>query len=443
MIYENNVAWLEGMFLQPHHFQQMNQYYEALIHRIRKVYSQNYWGISELRIDEALLPLRKISIQSAKGIFSDGSVFNIPAKDLKPDPIELSDEPGTLTLYLAIALKSNAAELGDASSKESYRNFVEVIEVRDLTADTDNRIEIQIKKLKPVILTSKDDLSRFSYIKFAEVNIAGTEANVSFDEKIIPTCIDIKTSNKLSQSLNLFQGLLSHRAQALAQRLTDPKNAGSTEMIDLILLQLMNRYEVIIQHLKTKEGVHPETYFRYLIQLLAELQTFTQNNRRPEIKFHYKHQDLNQTFDRILEALKQALSTILEQNAIAISLKQRSDGLWVTQLEDTFLITTYQFVLAVYADLPLEEIRNNCPMQTKIAPLADIMNLIKRQLPGIEIKPVAVVPRQIPYHSNFCYFYIETENRFWQNLNKTTELAIHFAGSLPNLKVELWAIKGL
>ena len=63
------------------------------------------------------------------------------------------------------------------------------------------------------------------------------------------------------------------------------------------------------------------------------------------------------------------------------------------------------------------------------------------QLPGIPLKPLAVAPRQLPYHAGFTYFELERNSDYWKELRKSGGFAMHVGGDFPGLELELWAIR--
>ena len=99
------------------------------------------------------------------------------------------------------------------------------------------------------------------------------------------------------------------------------------------------------------------------------------------------------------------------------------------------------FVLAVKADLPVEEVRGNVPRQVKIGPVEKIRDLVNLALPGITLNSMPVAPRQIPYHAGFCYFELDPSSEFWSAIQNSGGVAIHVGGEFPGLAMELWAIR--
>lgn len=437
----NKVIWLEGMFLQQQHFQQLNRYTESLSVQKDIMMNRNVWGLLQLEMDLTMLSVGKIGIVSARGLFQDGTFFNIPADDNRPDPYLIPEGMSNTLLYLAIPLRQHSSEVGNKDSKKLFRYHVENLDVPDNIADSNQTTELQVGTLATRILSEHDDLSTYSILPIARIEESRANFSITLDKLFIPICLDVHEFHLLGHLIAEFHALLNHRAEMLAGRLTDTEQVGTAEIVDFMLLQLVNRYEPFFQYLTHTKPLHPEKLFCTLIQLMGEMTTFTSDKRRPIEPPPYKHHDLDATFQPVVKELRHALSMVLEQNATAIPLQDRSHGLWVGQLSDKELMKTCSFVLAVYADVPAEHIRLVFSSHTKLAPVEQIQTLVSRALPGINLQPIAVAPRQIPYHANFTYFSINTAHPLWKKMVDSAGIAFHVGGNLPGMKLELWALK--
>jgi type VI secretion system protein ImpJ len=440
---ENKVIWHEGLFLQPQHLQQHDRYFEYLVNYKHRVINKNLWGFSELVLDKELLSIGKIGVLSAAGIFSDGTVFNIPRNDNTPAPFDIPEGLNNTVLYLAVPLRqSSTAEAGTEKSNAMYRYTVVPTEIKDAIADSNEIAEVPLGSLACRILSEHDDLSSYTCLPIAKIKEARSNNQITFDQTFITSWLDAHQEPSLEKFIQQVHVLLNSRAEMLAGRLSDTQQAGSSDMVDLILLQLSNRYELVFRYFGSKYPLHPEMLYYTLIQLLAEMATFTNNKRRPIEPPIYKHEDLFNTFKIIINEVRHALSTVLEQNATQIQLEPRGHGLLIGIINDKEILKNCSFVLAVYADIPLENLRTAFPTQVKIGPVEQIHILVSKALPGVPIQAIAVAPRQIPYHANFCYFALNTHSELWSNLEKSAGIALHIGANIPGIKLELWAIKG-
>lgn len=448
----NKVVWHEGLFLEPQHFQQQERYFENLVHTKQTLENKHYWGFTELEIDTDLLPIGKINIKAAKGVFPDGTLFHLEQASNLPTAIDIPEGISNATIYLAIPNKLAFAEIGENRSssdnntetdKDShYRFHSKTISIASNIDQINHESDIDVGVIACQLLIDPPNLNDYAYLPIAKILESRTNFQISLDKTFMPTWLDAHATPALSHYITEVHKLLHHRAEMLAARLTDSDQAQTAEFIDYMILQLVNKYEPLFHYLCHARPLHPEKLFQILIQLMGEMATFTNNKRRPIEPPVYRHQFIFETFKPVIKEIRHALTMVLEQNAIAIKLHDKGRGLWVGEINDKQLITEASFVLAVYADMPMENIRSLVPNQLKISPVEIIESLVSRALPGVSVESLAVAPRQIPYQSSFCYFTIHKNHELWQRLTQSAGIAMHLGTSIPGVKFELWAIKG-
>jgi type VI secretion system protein ImpJ len=442
MVVKNKIIWLEGMALEPQLFQQQDKYFANVVDYKLSLIRNNLWGFRSLELDNDLLTIGKLSIAQASGMFEDGTIFDIPNTDAAPIPLTISEKLNNTVIYLALPLKHvSVADAGNEQSEQTYRYEVISKEIINNLADNQETATISVGSLVCRLLTEHDNLDGYTYLPIVKLKEVGQSHQISFDKAFMTTWLDVQQAEPLKKFVEEVRALLTNRAEMLANRLADMRQAGSTDVNDLNLLQLSNKYEAIFSLLAHKSPLHPEILYFNLVEMLSEVTTYTTQKRRPMACAIYRHHHLFETFKPLIKDVRQALRIVLEQNATAITLEAREHGLWSGQINDKSLLTTCNFVLAVYADMSLEELRTGLPARIKIAPIEKIQILVSKALPGISLTSLAIPPRHIPYHQNFCYFGLETRELLWQELSDSAAIALHISGDIPSLKLELWAIK--
>lgn len=440
---KNKVIWSEGMFLRPQHFQQQDRYIERLVDSRIGALGRHYWGVQDLQIDAEALALGKVSLSSITGIFPDGTPINAPEAEELPAVREIPENTRDEIVYLCIPLKR-------PGSQESVRDEEEFPQARYRTYNFDARnsasasgesSRIQVGKLSTCFRLGSEDLGGYAYIGVARIVERLPGNPVKLDKGFIPPVLDCAASPEIRAYIEEVKGLLKQRGDALSHRLSDSGRSGSAEVADYLLLQVINRIEPMIQHLSQLPVLHPLELYQELLQLAGELSTFTASNKRLAELPRYNHQNLQETFAGLFQALRQSLSMVLEQSAISMDLVERKYGIHVAPITDPSLTRTSSFVIAVKADLPTEVLRSRFPSQVKIAPVETIRELITTQLPGLRTRPLPVAPRQIPYHAGFTYFEIEASGELWQSMQQSGGFAVHLGADYPGLIMELWAIR--
>ena len=236
-------------------------------------------------------------------------------------------------------------------------------------------------------------------------------------------------------------GLLHQRGDALGGRVAATGRGASAEIADFLMLQAINRTEPVLAHLVDSGAVHPEDLFRLCVAAAGELSTFTTPSKRPIKPEPYRHDQLRESFEPVMVALRAALSAVLEQSAIPIPIEAKKFGISVAAVADRSLYGTAVFILAARADVPAEDLRRRFPNQLKIGPVEKIRDLVNLQLPGVPVHAVPVAPRQIPYHAGFVYFELDQSHELWSQLRASGGVAMHVAGEFPGLAMEFWAIR--
>src|SRR5690606_36932757 len=83
------VVWSEGMFLRPHHFQQMERHLEHRSGVHTQCAAGVFWGFRTLQLDLDALALGRLALTQATGVFPDGTPFDFSSPEDAPEALEL------------------------------------------------------------------------------------------------------------------------------------------------------------------------------------------------------------------------------------------------------------------------------------------------------------------------------------------------------------------
>jgi type VI secretion system protein ImpJ len=458
----NRVVWSEGMLLQQQHLQQHDRYLHRLIDARCAPRGRYGWGFSTFAIDEAQLAFGKFSLRACEGVMPDGTPFSLPGEGDLPAAIEVPESKRNAEIVLALALARpgiseveetiGEAPLDDARPMRSMRSAGSthsaytryrraVYQVDDANARTADSVAIEVARLNLRLAFADEIGDAFAVIGVARVIERRTDQRVALDGAYMPSCIDYRVASPLSAFVDELIGLLRQRAQMLSARLAGPGVAAVDELADFLLLQAVNRYEPLLSHWATTEGLHPETLYGLLLQLAGELAALTRGAVRPLAQVPYRHHALAASFAPVMETIREALSYAAAPNAVAIALEARPHGLQVARVADSTWFATAGFVLAARADMPPDALAAALPLQLKVGPLEKIDDLVSLQLPGVGLRALPTAPRQLPFHAQRCYFALDANDALWPQLATSGALALHVAGDFPGLELRLWAIR--
>ncbi|MEM6304077.1 MAG: type VI secretion system baseplate subunit TssK [Pseudomonadota bacterium] len=444
MSWDSKVLWTEGLFLQPHHFQQADRYTESLVGGLARRVAPYAWGMSQLEVDTEVLKVGQFAIKSCAGLTQDGTVFRVPAAEDHPPALDVPAETKDCVVYLSVPQRRQGAAEADPSGAElsNTRFRMSELEVTDTAGSGKKAAMLTVGKLRLQFALEVDDLADRLVIPIARIIEVKSDQEVVLDSAFVPSCLDIRAATPLLGFARELEGLLAHRMNALAGRIAQSGTTkGAAEIQDFLLLQAVNRALPAIRHQLGIENLHPVQFYRDCVSLAGELSTFMAPQKHPPEFPAYQHHDLSTTFATVIRLLRQYLSSVLEQTAVSIPLDPRKYGISVGVIADRKLITTAGFVLAVSADVPAENIRRHFGGQAKIGSVEEIRQLVNSALPGIPMRPLPVAPRQIPYAANVVYFELDSDSPIWGKMTTSGGVAVHVAGEYPGLQMELWAIR--
>lgn len=446
MYWDNKPLWAEGMFLRTQHFQQFERYLERNSQAAARWLQPLGWGFAQLEIDEALLKTGIVALARASGILPDGTIFELPGTDDHPLPLDIPADLKDQVIYLALPIRRE----GGVSSRLSpprvgdtaVRWTGQEIEVADTVAGSEARATLVVGKLELRLMHHGQERAGYVTLPLARLVEKRLDGSVVLDPAFIPTAVSCAASERLTGVIAEMRGLLQHRGAAIANRLSSQGGKSTAEISDFLILMLVNRNDMLLRHLGTLQDLHPEALYRVFSELAGELATFTETTNRPPVLPPYNHAELQASFAPLVGFLRDALSAVFEQTAIPIPLEDRAFGIRVARITDRAMFADCVFIIAARSSIDAELLRANLPKRTTIGAVERIRDLVNLQLGGAPIRPLPAEPRQIPFRSGMIYFEINAQSEDWRLIEQSGGVAVHVSGDVPDLALELWAIRG-
>ena len=443
MTINNRVVWEEGLFIRPQHFQQETRYIEQHVnYRMENSHVYPY-GLTDIEFDRHYLTFGKLVIVRASGVMPDGTGFNIPVDTPPPPPLSLSDSTAAgEVVYLTLPVRTHGvSEVEWPEANSGSRYTVELKDIKDIHSRDGDYTSVNLGALKLGLKLEREDRSAFSALAIARI-AHQSEGAIELDGNFYPTSLAVSAIAPLRRFLGEISGLMRERAKALAARIGSPSQAGVAEVTDFLLLQALNRMQPLFQHLSKLPRLHPERLYQTFVQACGELSTFQPGDRLPGEYADYNHQHPRQCFEPLEALLRRNLGALVQPRAESISIRDQGFGSFSALLPDRALVQNADFVLAIKANMQLEQLRQLFVQQTKVTSLEKLADLVRLQLPGIPLHALPVSPRHLPYHAGFTYFEIDQSSDEWRGMMQDTAgFGFHVAGEFPGMEMELWAIR--
>lgn len=443
MNWNNKVLWSEGLFLQPQHFQQQERYLESYVQGRSASLHCYGWGFSDLQLDRQQLGIGKIVIAKARGVFPDGTPFNIPDDDPAPVPLEIDETIRNQRVFLALPIRqAGALEVAGSHASEGLARFVEhEYEAQDTAGRGNSSALMKVGGLRMRLQFESDEHAEYTRLPMAHVAECKIDKQVLLEELFVPAVLDCQASSVLSGLITEFAGMLHHKGESLAGRVVSGGRGSAADIADFLTLQAVNRYEPVLLHLAKLPGLHPERLFCTLVEMAGNMSTLLRDDKRVPKFLPYDHNDLQASFAPIESALRQMFGRQSAVRAIDIPLQEPRFGIRVGTINDRRMLSDCDFVLAVRADLSEEKIRDRFPDNAKVGSVEKIRDLVVSALPGVPLAALAVVPREIPYDAGSVYFKLDATSDHWPDLQNSGGFAIHVSDDFPGIEMDFWAIR--
>jgi type VI secretion system protein ImpJ len=440
MSWYNKVAWTEGLFLRPHHFQQNDRYHEHLLESRVRHATPYPWGFSYLEIDRDLAQQSKFALRRAAGIMPDGTPFDMPADSPLPPPILVPETASQQVAWLSIPVASaNTREVDDRES-ESAARFITGAEIF-VDSSSGLRIEEEIDIAYPRLGYELRKTAKPGYIGLGVTRILEVrDKQIVFDEKYVPPILVCSSHPVVDGWIDRVVGWIDNKLEELARYAADPTAGGGLQSVDYFVLQLLNRHIAVLKHYRSTGYLHPERLFEEFLRLVGELATFATPERRARDYPAYNHDDLENVFGPVMRDLQDFLSARLGRRAIRLEIVERAENAFISTIRDRTLFRNATFVLEVAARRPLTEIQLQFPHLFKIGPNTKMNEIVHAHLPGVPLIHLPTPPPQIRAITDHVYFFFDRQSPLWPEFSIASSIGMHFSGDWPDLELELWAV---
>ncbi|MDA9558314.1 type VI secretion system baseplate subunit TssK, partial [Vibrio sp.] len=143
----NSVIWQDGMFMKPHHFQQLERAIQKDRALNAELINPLHWGVRTLELDQQLLKVGKFALAASEGILPDNTPFSFPSLTTAPAPLSISNEDEGKVVYLCCPLPSAQQETYSTGLSLGRYNIAEK-EVVDTCYDINSKATLIVGKLK-------------------------------------------------------------------------------------------------------------------------------------------------------------------------------------------------------------------------------------------------------------------------------------------------------
>jgi type VI secretion system protein ImpJ len=442
----NRVAWREGLFLRPQHFQQQDRFVEQLVESRSAVLSPYPWGLTELKISADALQLGKFAVERLRGVLPDGTPIDSPGDAGVIPPFDIGPDVRDAVVCLTLPMRQAGAVEFHArdGAQISVRNLVEEDSVYDVYSSNQASEPVEVARPNLRFGITRDQLEGRVTLPLARVVEVQNGNRVILDDNFIPPCLDVRASPRLAGFLADIIGRAGQRVEELAVRAVDSAQGGAEGIASFMMLQALNRWTPLMRHQDSLAGLHPERLFETFVSMAGEFATLALDERRPPPFPAYDHASPEACFGPVVELLREELSMLFIKTAGQLPIEVRGPGAYSARIDDHSIFQNCDLYLAVSARAPAQQLMTQLPAMVKIGAVTKMPEIVSNGLEagapqgGLRIVPIPHAPPQIRMLPGLVYFELDRSSPDWRGLEKAPALGLHVPGQWADLRLELW-----
>ncbi len=452
------IFWHHGMFLQPQHFQQSEQYLNKQVEVLKKHASPWLWGFSNLNIATQAISSKRIEIQQAEFLLEDGTYIKlgenayVSSRTVDTSAID-PEEPSNVYLGLKkhSGFNANITKIGDISEasdvKTRFFTFIDASEISDIYIQGDVAQAHQLTlKLEIILESEKDNFNEYHLIPFSQLALDGE--NITYNSSYIPPCLNIQGSPILLKQLTELKDELAGRAIQLKIGLAMlGSNLDANALRYRMSLQALSRYVPRLTHEVSTLQVQPWTIYGGLRELSGELSMFTsdinllgETNNGEKLLPNYTHLNTGECFSSIRGLVNRLLNEISVGPQFLVEMI-RDKQAFNADIPKDFFEEKADFYLIFNTSENWDDINQSLFTTAKLASKNTIDVLIERSLPGIGLIHSPITPAGLPKKEHANYVRIDIHSDEWQTIEQHQSLVMHWDDAPEDLKVELVILK--
>ena len=352
------VHWNEGLFLQPHHFQQLQRGVYVGLEKIRSQTRPYGYGLSEIEVSEDELENNLLRFRRLAGVMPSGAEFFFPGNCTLPTldlGVSSSVRGDVVTVLLGVPLwqenRANCALPEDRhGSLGRFHYTLTEAEVRDENTGS-NEKPVAFRMLNARLLLETDDRSDLEVIPLVRLVAAGGDraGRYRIDHDFIGPCLYGNASPRLYNIIQDTAHLLDGGRTELLAQVTRVGFAADTvygrSLEAVMRLGALTRSAARLRPYLAAPHVTPFDWYLELVSLLADLSVLSADQDILS-DCAYRHDDPLPVFFTLHNRVKSSLKATAQAASLRVEFKKTDSG-YVAQLTDQHLTAPTEYYLVI------------------------------------------------------------------------------------------------
>jgi len=453
--------WHQGLFLQPQHFQLLNQQLPEMLIPLLSKLSPHFYGLISGGLNVSALAAQRLELAETSLLLpQSASVLSCPgnavcaARLIQPDSIPAD---ASRLVYIGIrattpgepsvTIAKTAAEMSSAPTR-----LAAPVDPENVADQYGDGPPAPVRTLSYVLnLVFEDELEHAGHLELMPLaRLLRRDDAVILDDSYIGPCLSLNSSNLLMDMIRE----LRDRVLAKAANLEGYKNLSGRDSISadftllLMALRTLSRYAARLEMMVASPCQSPWEAYGILREFAAELSVFSVEAdamattwEGDKVIPNYSHQDLGPCFYGINHVIFSLLENISAAPRYVLRFHFEAP-LWKASLPQELALepqsTFGGFWLVVHSDeLEPHLLRQQVSDSLKIAANTAMNSLLVRALPGFQLLPSDGPPAGLPRRRGACYFELMINESQWQEVTQSQSLSMHWSDAPSDFDAQL------
>ena len=434
-----HIHWHEGLFLQPHHMQQMQQNIITQIRAERRLRFAHSYGVIGSELSDDALRNLLVQFKSLRLVMPSGLEVDYPASaDLTPLNLQNAFDAGaeSVTVLIGVPLwDPNGANVVTAEGSEGWksRRIYKLSEIERPDENTGVHMHpMLVRRVNARLMLSTDDASGLETLPLVRIARSSADSGglPTLDPYFFPPCLLLHGYPHLTAIVRDLSNQVDANRRDLLTRVTRGGTRGENireakfQAEHVFFLQTLNKFSARLSTYLTTPGVTPFEMYIELRDLLGELATLVQGYDAMEVT-PYDHDRPGVVFGELSDKVRELLQLIANQKFRRAEFREE-DEVYVAELTAVQLTEASSCYLAVETEEDPRTLVKLVEAQDRFKVMA--LSNIHQRVRGLTLREEREVPLDLPAKPGLHYFKIDPDDNrsLWRRIIVENTMAIRF-----------------
>jgi type VI secretion system protein ImpJ len=436
----NPVAWTEGMFLRPQHFQQHDIYLEERLRYHLHTLNPYHYGVLELTVNEDALADHRFEIQQLEAVMPGGTVVKSSVNAVvKPRNFEAASEHFSVYIGMRHVSEAEASVTAEQGDEDARYQIVEK-ELPDRTRPgAIAPVDLAYPNLRLFFSGEEQELELYEWFKLADVVATGAQPPFVLSPNYCPPLLAIQGFAPLSDRIDQIVAQIAAKVRVVAGRTST--TLAVADLPKYWMRYTLSRVTPLLRHLLSSGMTPPFQMYTALVEAAGALAAF--NLSEPAELPVYDHDDLLGCYSALIAFLDDQLGEAVPDRFEEIELPFDAEKkLYYSAELNTDRVDPHKtFYLAIKADLESGQLAELVTQGGKIGALSTVRLALRANIAGVPVEQLPAAPTEIQARAGFLYFTLDPHHSKWKKIQEDYDFAV----ALPNLEsadVRLYVVEG-